>query len=176
MHLKNVITRVIYDRVRNRKNNFEIAVFLNLEWGTSRAGNSNEKKNTSQLLAAKCHITLNFPALDIPRSNGRKQKGGNFKITFPVPYPIIYNPARNRNPSFGYPDPSITSISSSSGAHFSSTWVVGSSGTGWWWWLLPKSLMTLCIQVVNCCCLRDLKKPNAKAGEIYHILPLQLEY
>ena len=67
---------------------------------------------------------------------------------------------------------SITNISSSSsGAHFSSTWVVG-SGTGWW--LLPKSLMTLCIQVVNCCCLRDLKKP--KAGEIYHILPLQLEY
>ena len=35
--------------------------------------------------------------------------------------------------------------------------------------LFPKSLMTLCIQVVNCCCLRDLKKP--KAGEIYHILP-----
>ena len=36
-------TRVIYDRVRNRKNYFEIAAFLNFERGTSRAGNLNEK-------------------------------------------------------------------------------------------------------------------------------------
>ena len=37
-----VHTRVIYDRVRNTKNYFEIAAFLNFERGTSRAGNSNE--------------------------------------------------------------------------------------------------------------------------------------
>ena len=29
-----------YDRVRNRKNNFEIPTFLNFEWESSRAGNS----------------------------------------------------------------------------------------------------------------------------------------
>ena len=56
----------IYDRVRNRKNYFEIAAFLSFERGTSRVGNSNEIKNTNK------HITLNFPALDIPRSIGRK--------------------------------------------------------------------------------------------------------
>ena len=63
-------TRVIYDRVWNRKNYFEIAALLNFERGTSRAGNSNENKNIS--VAAKCNITLNFPALDIPHSIGRK--------------------------------------------------------------------------------------------------------
>ena len=31
-------TRVIYDRVRNKKNNFEITAFLNYEQGTSREG------------------------------------------------------------------------------------------------------------------------------------------
>ena len=53
---------------------FEIAAFLNFEWGTSRAVNSNESKNTDKHIsaAAKCNITLNFPALDIPRSIGRK--------------------------------------------------------------------------------------------------------
>ena len=67
--------RVIYDRVRNRKNYFEIATFLNFERGTSRAGNSNENKNTNKHIsfATKCNITLNFPALDIPPcSIGRK--------------------------------------------------------------------------------------------------------
>ena len=67
-------TRVIYDRVRNRKNYFEIAAFLNFERGTSRVGNSNENKNTNKHIsvAVKCNITLNCPALDIPRSIGRK--------------------------------------------------------------------------------------------------------
>ena len=60
------IPRVVYDRVRNRKNYFEIAAFLNFERETSRAGNSNENKNTSQLLRSV------FPALDIPRSIVRK--------------------------------------------------------------------------------------------------------
>ena len=55
-------------------------IILNFERGTSRVGNSNENKNTNKntntnkhiLVAAKCNITLNFPALDIPRSIGRK--------------------------------------------------------------------------------------------------------
>ena len=65
--------RVIYDRVRNRKNYFEINAFLNFERGTSRAGNSNENKNTNKHMsvAAKCNMTLNFPTLDIPRLIGR---------------------------------------------------------------------------------------------------------
>ena len=63
-------SRVIYDRVRNRKNYFEIAAFLNFERGTSRVGNSNENKNTNKHISV--NITLNFPTLDIPRSIGRK--------------------------------------------------------------------------------------------------------
>ena len=35
-------------------------------------------------------FSFQFPALEVPRS--KIQKGGNFKIIFPVPYPIIYNP------------------------------------------------------------------------------------
>ena len=66
--------RVIYDRVQNQKNYFEIAAFLNLKRGTSRAENYNENKNTNKHIsvAVKCNITLNFPTLDIPRSIGRK--------------------------------------------------------------------------------------------------------
>ena len=69
-----VRTRVIYDRVWNRKNYFEIAAFSNFERGTSRAENSNENKNTNKHIsvAVKCNITLNFPTLDIPHSIGRK--------------------------------------------------------------------------------------------------------
>ena len=65
---------VIYDRVRNRKNYFEITAFLNIIRGTSRVGNSNENKNTNKYIssAAKCNITLNFPAPDIPHSIGRE--------------------------------------------------------------------------------------------------------
>ena len=60
-----VTPRVIYDRVRNRKNYFEIAAFLNFELGTSRVVNSNENTNTNKHIsvAAKCNITLNFPLL-----------------------------------------------------------------------------------------------------------------
>ena len=51
--------------------------------------------NTSQLLrSVTTNITLNFPALDIPRSIAW-QKGGNSKIIFPVLYPNIYNPVYN---------------------------------------------------------------------------------
>ena len=49
IHAKaNVKNRVIYDRVRNKKNNFEITAFLNYERGTSRAGNSNSKSNENK--------------------------------------------------------------------------------------------------------------------------------
>ena len=66
--------RVIYDRVQNRKNYFKIAAFLNFERGTSRVGNSNKNKDTNKHIsvAAKCNITMNLPALNIPRSIGRK--------------------------------------------------------------------------------------------------------
>ena len=43
-----VVTRVVYDRVRKRKNYFEIPAFLQIEQGKSRAGKfktSNENKN-----------------------------------------------------------------------------------------------------------------------------------
>ena len=36
-------TRVVYDRVRKRKNYFEIPAFLQIERGKSRAGNSKSK-------------------------------------------------------------------------------------------------------------------------------------
>ena len=52
-------------------------------------------KNKNISVDAKCNITLNFPALDIPSFNW--QKGGNFKIIFPVPYPIIYNPDQDHS-------------------------------------------------------------------------------
>ena len=87
IHAKaNVKNRVIYDRVRNKKNNFEITAFLNYERGTSRAGNSKSNENINKKFLFSFDV-LNFPALDFPRSICR-----NFKIIFPLPYPIIYNP------------------------------------------------------------------------------------
>ena len=50
-----VTLRVIYDRVQNRKNYFEIAAFLNFERVTSRVGNSNENTNAHISVAAKCN-------------------------------------------------------------------------------------------------------------------------
>ena len=92
-------SRVIYNRVRNRKKYFEIAAFLNFEWGTLRAGNSNENKNTTQTnkhisVATKlcCEVKYYFEFSCSWYSSFNWQKGGNFKIIFPVPYSIIYNP------------------------------------------------------------------------------------
>ena len=62
-------TRVIYDRVRNKKNYFEITAFLNYERGTSRAGNSKSNENKNFLFSFDI---LNFPTLDFPRSICRK--------------------------------------------------------------------------------------------------------
>ena len=70
-------TRVIYDRVQNGKKYFEIDVFSNFEWVTSRAGNSNENR-------------WNFEFFRSWYSSFNWQKGRNFKIICPLPYPIKY--------------------------------------------------------------------------------------
>ena len=61
--LEEVVSRVMYDRVRNRKNYFKIAAILNFKQGSSRVGNSNENKNTRKDISVgkKYNITLNFP-------------------------------------------------------------------------------------------------------------------
>ena len=65
--------RVIYDRVRNRKNYFEIAAFLNFEQGTSRA----EKfKVMLQFAATEMFVcvffSFEFPAIEVPHSKLKK--------------------------------------------------------------------------------------------------------
>ena len=47
-HFFNVEPRVVYDRVRKRKNYFEIPAFLQIERGISRTGNSNSKSNENK--------------------------------------------------------------------------------------------------------------------------------
>ena len=79
---------MIYDRVWNRKNYFEIAAFLNFERGPSRAGNSNENKNINKHISVWHYFEFSCSWY----SSFNWQKGGNFKIIFPVPYSIIYNP------------------------------------------------------------------------------------
>ena len=62
--------RVVYDRVRKRKNHFEIPAFLQIERGKSRGGKfktSNENKQKTFLLLFSFDV-LNFPALDFPCS------------------------------------------------------------------------------------------------------------
>ena len=79
--------RVVYDRVQKRKNYFEIPAFLQIERGKSRAGKfktSNENKNV--------FVFIWFWISRSWSSSFVIQKGGNFKIIFLVPYPIIYNP------------------------------------------------------------------------------------
>ena len=65
-------TRVIYDRVRNRKNYFEIPAFLPIERGIARA----EKFKVMLHLAANdiCLFVFSFefPALEVPRSKFKK--------------------------------------------------------------------------------------------------------
>ena len=66
------VSMVIYDRVRNKKNNFENTAFLNYERGTSRAGNSKSNQNKQTKTFLFSYDVLNFPALDFPRSICRK--------------------------------------------------------------------------------------------------------
>ena len=81
--------RVIYHRVRNRKNYFEIAAILNFEWGTSRAGISNENKTTNKHISvtAKCNILWIFPLLIfLVQLAERREFQKNFSCS--VPYHI----------------------------------------------------------------------------------------
>ena len=114
--LEEVVSRVMYDRVRNRKRlfwnychfecsrtlwdgnsnenkntkYFEIAAILNFKQGSSIVENSNENKNTRKDISVgkKYNITLNFSHFWYSWIQFTK-KGKNFKIIFPVPYPII---------------------------------------------------------------------------------------
>ena len=85
-------TRVIFDRVWNRKNYFEIPTFLQFEQGITRA-----EKIKVLLHFPKTEICLSvfvfsfeFPDLVVPHS--KLKKGGNYKIIFSTPYPSIYYP------------------------------------------------------------------------------------
>ena len=70
-----VLHRVVYDRVRKRKNYFEIPTFLQIEGGKSRAGK----------------LILNFPLLIfLIQSEEKREFQNNF--SFSVPYHIVYNP------------------------------------------------------------------------------------
>ena len=86
--------RVVYDRVRKRKYYFEIPAFLQIERGKSRAGNSksNENKNKNVFV----FIFIFIWCFEFSRSwfsSFNMKKARNFKMIFPFPYPIIYNPS-----------------------------------------------------------------------------------
>ena len=63
-------TRVIYDRVQNSKNYFDIPAFLLIERGISRAG------KFKVMITEKCLLVVlfsfEFPALEVPRSKFKK--------------------------------------------------------------------------------------------------------
>ena len=69
---------------------FEIAAILNFKQGSSRVGNSNENKNTRKDISVgkKYNITLNFSHFWYSWFQFTKMEK-NFKIIFPVLYPII---------------------------------------------------------------------------------------
>ena len=75
--LQKVRLSVIYDRVRNRKNNFEIPDFLNFWMENLKSGKFKWKQNTNKHISVagktgSAKYTLNFPAHDFPHSIGRK--------------------------------------------------------------------------------------------------------
>ena len=85
--------RVVYDRARKRKYYFEIPTFLQIEWGKSRAGNSKSNENKNKRVFV--FIFIFIWCFEFSRcwfSSFNLKKGGNFKIIFPFPCPIIYNP------------------------------------------------------------------------------------
>ena len=89
---KLTIPKVVYDRVRKRKNYFEIPAFLQIERGISRVGNSNSKSNEKKNVFVYVFICC-FEFSRSWFSSFNLKKGGNFKIIiFPFLYPIIYNP------------------------------------------------------------------------------------
>ena len=73
--LQKVRLSVIYDRVRNRKNHFEIPDFLNFWMENLKSGKFKWKQKKQFSIAGKTgseKYTLNFPAHDFPHSIGKK--------------------------------------------------------------------------------------------------------
>ena len=69
-----VITRVIYDRVRNRKKYFEILAFLPIERGISRAGKFKVMLHfaATEMCLFVFLFSFEFPTLEVPRSKFKK--------------------------------------------------------------------------------------------------------
>ena len=65
-------TRVIYDRVRNRKNYFEFPAFLPIEQGISRAGKLKVMLHFAATEMYLFSFEFEFPALEVPRSKFKK--------------------------------------------------------------------------------------------------------
>ena len=66
------IPRVIYDRVRNRKNYFEIPSFLPIERGISRAGKFKVMLHFAATEMCLFVFSFEFPALEVPRLKFKK--------------------------------------------------------------------------------------------------------
>ena len=91
------IPRVVYDRVRKRKNYFEICTFLQIEQGKSRAGKfKTSNDNINQNILVLVFVFIWFWISSSWYSSFNLKKGLNFKIIFPFPYHIIYNPGLYR--------------------------------------------------------------------------------
>ena len=71
---KNDPHRVIYDRVQNRKNYFEIPAFLPIERGISRAGKFKVMLHfaATEMCLFVFLFSFEFPALEVPRSKFKK--------------------------------------------------------------------------------------------------------
>ena len=66
--------RVVYDRVRKRKNYFEIPAFLPIERGISRAGKFKVMLNftATEMCLFVFLFLFEFPALEVPHSKLKK--------------------------------------------------------------------------------------------------------
>ena len=69
---KTIVTRVIYDRVWNRKNYFEIPAFLPIERGISREGKFKVMLHFAATEMCLFLFSFEFPALEVPRSKFKK--------------------------------------------------------------------------------------------------------
>ena len=66
--------RIIYDRVQNRKNHFEISAFLPIEGGISRAGKFKVILHfaATEMCLFVFLFSFEFPALEVPHSKFKK--------------------------------------------------------------------------------------------------------
>ena len=69
-----VTSRVIYDRVRNRKNYFEFPAFLPIERGISRVGKFKVMLHfaATEMCLFVFLFSFEFPALEVPHSKFKK--------------------------------------------------------------------------------------------------------